>query len=344
MTSQTAQTAFDPRQFRDALGTFLTGVTVVTTRDAAGMAHGVTANSFSSVSLDPPLVLWSQAYTSKSFAAFRDSDHFAINILAHDQIPLSSHFAKSTENKFAEITHRNGLGGAPILEGAVAHLECVKHAAYPAGDHVIYIGRVENFASSLRRPLAFAAGKYMLARGHEFESSHNIPTQAVSPAAVARVVQALPKLQARSGGGALSLAVWANHGPTIIHWEPGSNPETGSMLTGEVVSLTQSATGLAFAAFAPAALTKPWMEEDLRLHPETGRVAATDDLATRRVSFEARLAQIREAGYALLPPFGIAAPLVMGDGSSPLVVTLADSRPEAASDFAAAVSTLMAEG
>ena len=294
-------TPHDPRQFRDVLGTFLTGVTVVTTRDADGMAHGVTANSFSSVSLDPPLVLWSQAYTSKSFVAFRDSDHFAINILAHDQIPLSNHFAKSTENKFAEITHRNGLGGAPILDGAVAHLECVKHAAYPAGDHVIYIGRVERYASSLRRPLAFGGGKYMLARGHEFETSHGIPAAPVSPAEIARVAEAMPSVSKRMGGLPLALAVWGNHGPTIVHWQPGSGSADlteAPMLTGEVVSLTSSAAGLVFAAFAPAT-TKPWLEEDLRLHPETGRLAATDDLATRRANLESQLARIREAGCAM---------------------------------------------
>ena len=311
------QTQFNPRLFRDVLGTFLTGVTVVTTRDADGMAHGVTANSFSSVSLDPPLVLWSQAYTSKSFAAFRDSDHFAINILAHDQIPLSNHFAKSTENKFAEITHRNGLGGAPILDGAVAHLECVKHAAYPAGDHVIYIGRVEHFASSLKRPLAFGAGKYLLARSHDLESGNTVPIP-VAPAAIASMVRALAGLR---GKATISLAVWANHGPTIVYWQPGSEASE-EFTTGQVVSPTQSATGLAFAAFAPAPLIKPFLEEDLRLHPHVGRVAETDDLAARRTQIEAQLAGIRETGYASLSPETVAVPLYSREGALEMVVTL----------------------
>jgi flavin reductase (DIM6/NTAB) family NADH-FMN oxidoreductase RutF len=119
----------------------VTGVTVVTTLDREGKAHGVTANSFSSVSLDPPLVLWSQALASKSYPTFRDSEHFIVNILANDQVEISNHFGKSRQDKFNSVPCSPGIGGAPILTGTAAHLECVKVAAYPSGDHVIYLGR-----------------------------------------------------------------------------------------------------------------------------------------------------------------------------------------------------------
>ena len=167
---------FDQRQLRDVLGTFVTGVTVVTTRDADGVAHGVTVNAFSSVSLEPPLILWSQAIASRSYPAFRDSPRFAVNILAHDQIGLSQHFARSREDKFHGIAHHCGLGEVPILEGVAAHLECVQVAAYPGGDHVVYIGRVERIGRSGRAPLAFGHGEYQVVR----------PAQAVQAAQAAQ--------------------------------------------------------------------------------------------------------------------------------------------------------------
>lgn len=158
---------FSQRQLRDALGAFVTGVTVVTTRDKEGVAHGVTANSFSSVSLEPPLILWSQALTSRSFSAFRDADHFAVNILAEDQMAISNHFAKSRDDKFNGVAYRDGLGDVPVVDGAAAYLECVKVESHLVGDHMLYIGRVERIGKSSRKSLAFSDGKYMRACLHE---------------------------------------------------------------------------------------------------------------------------------------------------------------------------------
>lgn len=158
---------FDQRQLRDALGTFVTGVAVMTTRDKDGVAHGVTANSFSSVSLEPPLILWSHALTSRSYFAFRDANHFAVNILAEDQMAISNHFAHSRDDKFNGVAHRAGLGDAPIIGGAAAYLECVKVESYLVGDHMLYIGRVERIGKSPRKALAFSGGKYMRACLHE---------------------------------------------------------------------------------------------------------------------------------------------------------------------------------
>jgi flavin reductase (DIM6/NTAB) family NADH-FMN oxidoreductase RutF len=152
---------FDPLDFRRALGSFVTGVTIVTTLDARGRAVGLTANSFSSVSLDPPLVLWSQSLRAPSYPAFRDAARFAISILASGQAGLSDRFASGGPDKFAGVALRHGLGGVPMIEGATAFLECTRVATYPGGDHAIFLGRVERFEHHGRAPLVFAGGRYL---------------------------------------------------------------------------------------------------------------------------------------------------------------------------------------
>ncbi len=286
--------SFDTRQLRDVLGTFTTGVTIVTTRDASGMDYGVTANSFSSVSLDPPLVLWSQALTSKSFPAFRDSDHFVVNILADDQIAVSNYFAKSKENKFAEMEFTRGLGDAPVLPGTAAHFECIKVAAYPAGDHMIFLGRVERVSHSDRRPLAFAHGRYMIPYAHDLGPVSLRETKAPIPTcdAVALVMNSLLKVSEATGGLSVSFAVWGNHGPTVICRHQGVAASDDWLCTGLVMSTTQTAAGRAFAAFLPQELTKAFVEEDLRQF----RVADEDETEQRR-SFDELIAIAREHGF-----------------------------------------------
>src|SRR5438067_1177325 len=132
----------DSRDLRRVLGNFVTGVTVVTTIDEAGQFLGVTANSFSSVSLDPPLVLWSQAVKSHSHPAFFEAGRFAVNILAEDQIELSKRFAKSSPAKFAGIDIDLGVGGVPLLRDCSARLQCRVVSRVPGGDHTIYVGEV----------------------------------------------------------------------------------------------------------------------------------------------------------------------------------------------------------
>ncbi|MGQ0652839.1 MAG: flavin reductase family protein [Betaproteobacteria bacterium] len=152
----------DARDFRAALGCFPTGVCLVTTVRPDGRPVGMTANSFSSVSLDPPMVLWSLARTASSAPVFRDAEHFAINVLgAHDRA-LSSHFAKSGPDKFAAFDGRflPGLGGAPVLRGAVASFECHSRHRYYGGDHIIVIGMVERYAHTDAPALVFHRGKY----------------------------------------------------------------------------------------------------------------------------------------------------------------------------------------
>ena len=288
-------TSFDSRQLRTVLGTFTTGVTIVTTRDAAGIDYGVTANSFSSVSLDPPLILWSQVLTSKSFPAFRDSDHFAVNILADDQIAIANRFAKSTDDKFVQLDFHRGLAGVPVLQGTTAHFECIKTAQYEAGDHMIFLGRVERVGHSGRRPLAFAHGRYMVPYAHDLGpvSLREAKAPLASWNAVAKAMDALPEISQELGGHTIGLAVWGNHGPTVVRWHQGARAVQEQLRTGLVMSTTRTATGIAFAAFLPKEVTDAFVTEDLRLF----RVADEDETEQRR-AFEDVIAAARTSGLA----------------------------------------------
>lgn len=153
----------DPRQFRSALSTFATGVTIVTTQDANGMDVGITANSFNSVSLEPPLILWSLAKSSLNLPAFIAASHFAVHILASDQEMLSSRFARRGEAKFADLDVARGIGNIPLLAHCAARFECETAFRYEGGDHVIFVGEVKQFDHSPRSPLLYHAGRYALA-------------------------------------------------------------------------------------------------------------------------------------------------------------------------------------
>jgi 3-hydroxy-9,10-secoandrosta-1,3,5(10)-triene-9,17-dione monooxygenase reductase component len=152
--------AFDAAEFRKALGTFATGVTIITTRAPDGMPMGLTANSFNSVSLNPPLVLWSLANTSMSLAAFRAAPHWAVHVLATDQEELSARFARRGEAKFAGLDLEEGVGGVPLLQGCSARFQCRTAFQYEGGDHVIFLGEVLAFDRRDAAPLVFHGGRY----------------------------------------------------------------------------------------------------------------------------------------------------------------------------------------
>jgi 3-hydroxy-9,10-secoandrosta-1,3,5(10)-triene-9,17-dione monooxygenase reductase component len=155
---------FDTREFRRALGTFPTGVAVVTTRAASGAFVGLTINSFTSVSLEPPLVLWALNATSPNLGAFDRAPYFAVNILAEDQVELSKRFAAPAGNKFARLEVHAGLEDMPLIAGCAAHLQCRTYARHNGGDHVLFIGHVERFGyDSQKRPLVFYSGRYLAA-------------------------------------------------------------------------------------------------------------------------------------------------------------------------------------
>ena len=157
---------FDRRDFRRALGQFATGVTVVTTRASDGRRVGVTVNSFSSVSLNPPLILWSLSRQAPSFPDFVRASHFAVNVLEAKQHHLSRQFSTPLPDKFAGVDSVEGTGGVPLLDGVIAQLVCRKVKEYDGGDHVIFLGEVEQYKWAEGEPLVFHSGRYHVATRH----------------------------------------------------------------------------------------------------------------------------------------------------------------------------------
>lgn len=147
------------QELRQCLGKFATGVTVVTCDGSAGPC-GITANSFSSVSLQPPLLLWNIAKVSNSLQAYLDAEHFAINILSAGQRALSSHFAQSDHTLWDNIDYNRSTNKVPLLPDTVACFECRTHQIHDCGDHFIIVGEIESFRSSNDEPLVFYGGQY----------------------------------------------------------------------------------------------------------------------------------------------------------------------------------------
>jgi flavin reductase (DIM6/NTAB) family NADH-FMN oxidoreductase RutF/DNA-binding IclR family transcriptional regulator len=290
---------FDQRALRDVLGTFVTGVTVVTTADSAGLMHGVTANSFSSVSLDPPMVLWSQALKALSCPAFRDTDRFAVNILVEDQTAISKQFGSARPNKFDGVSFRKGLGGVPLIDGCSAYLECRKVATYPGGDHVIFLGEIERFEHSSLRPLAFGRGRYMVAHAHEigsFPSGHEwAETEHIDQVklVIASLAESSARLQATLG-----LTVWGNKGPTLIHWEKSRRRVSHANLQlGTVLSPGYSSAGIAFSAYLPWHIVRPLIEDEIAALRLSGTF-----LPDTVEEIQGRLADVRRDGFAISSP------------------------------------------
>ena len=164
--ASTAAQVFDQRDFRRALGRFATGITVVTTTGDDGKPEGLTANSFSALSLDPPLVLWCLGKGATSLPIFRKCTHFAVNVLAADQRHLSHRFATPSADKFADIEWSQGIGGVPLLAGSLAQFECRNLCHHDGGDHLIFVGEVAGYRHSEGDPLLFNASKYAVAAPH----------------------------------------------------------------------------------------------------------------------------------------------------------------------------------
>ena len=158
---------FPPLQFRAALAAFATGVTIVTTRTAAGVPVGLTANSFTSLSLEPPLILWSLAKTSSNLAAFTGARHFAVHVLAADQHGLARRFAIRSAEKFAGLDYDTAHDDVPLIRNCAARFFCRTWAQYEGGDHVILIGEVLELERSERPPLAFHGGTYASVLPHD---------------------------------------------------------------------------------------------------------------------------------------------------------------------------------
>lgn len=284
---------FNARELRHVLGSFVTGVTVITTVDTDGKPHGLTANSFSSVSLDPPLILWSQALTAPSHSVFNSCERFAVNILADEQVDVSNRFARGGADKFAGIAVQPGLGGVPLINGCAAHLECRKVHSYPGGDHVVFIGEVERIERHLRQPLVFGSGRYLVAQPHDLgplgaENSANIARLKAVRMATRRLAELSDELNETFG-----LGVWGNKGPTIVRWEESTRPVSDNLRTGLVLPVLTSATGLAFAAWLPREMTAPFVDAEI-LQDASGHFYPD------RLRLPQQLAQVRSDGYVRL--------------------------------------------
>lgn len=158
---QRTKTTVDSAKFRAALSCFATGVAVVTCLDHDKNPVGITISSFNSVSLEPPLVLWSIAKNAKSYQAFTATQYFGVSVLAMHQEDISSRFARSGENKFSDLACRSGIGSVPILPEYAACFECSTEHCYDGGDHTIIVGRVLSLEDRESNPLIFYRGRYL---------------------------------------------------------------------------------------------------------------------------------------------------------------------------------------
>lgn len=167
---------YDEREFRTALGRFGSGITVVTTCTPAGEREGLTVNAFSALSLHPPMILWCMRKTAPSRPAFEASEYFAANILSASQRTLSVQFATPRKNKFIGVDCETGLGGIPLITGALARFECRQHSRHQGGDHIIFLGLVERFIYQHGEPLLFSSGRYAIPASHP--EDHGRPAEA----------------------------------------------------------------------------------------------------------------------------------------------------------------------
>jgi len=323
---------FDSKELRRALGDFVTGVTVITTVDAEGRFHGLTANSFSSVSLDPPLVLWSQAIGAPSHGVFCGVQHFAINILAEDQIALSNRFATSARDKFAGLAVDLGLDGVPLLRGCRAWLECTVSSRLPGGDHTIHVGQVRTIRRAAHKPLVFGGGQYLVADPHDLGSPP--PGIGISAQAQLHAVRLGTRAMARlckEHDETMTLAVWGNHGPTVVAWEASTAPVSAQLPLGLVLSVTTSATGRALAAHLPEAATARFVAAELaRAHEGSGVPADLNSPATL-AAWQDELADVRRHGLARRTPgafhgeqlivHALSAPVLDAHGQAVLAIT-----------------------
>lgn len=166
MTVMTKPAEIEPKAFRRALGNFATGVTIITACAPDGTMVGVTASSFNSLSMDPPLILWSSMKEARSCEIFEASSHFAVNILASDQMEMSNHFARQQMDKFAGVEWEPGIGGAPLFPNCAGRFQCELYDKLDGGDHWIFVGRVVAFDDYGRAPLCFHQGSYAMVFDH----------------------------------------------------------------------------------------------------------------------------------------------------------------------------------
>ena len=320
--------AIDPTELRRCLGSFVTGVTVITVLDDNGAPIGMTANSFNSVSLDPPLIVWSLRTNAQTFDTYSKARRFVVNILAEDQIDISNQFARSGADRFAGVGTTPGIDGIPLIDGCAAYFECLTEATYPGGDHLLFLGRVERIVGSTRKPLAFGAGKYMVV--HPYDNAKNASAGSGNVASLNAVHLARPCLEDlnRDTDKTVGLGVWGNLGPTLIWWIEAKQPLDVRLRCGMVLPMLGSATGKVFAAFSPPELTAPYLEAEIaaaqksETSPFTSRAAVDAHLAMVR---ERRLGAIEDAVLTNINERGVngfSVPVFDASGAIVLALTM----------------------
>jgi flavin-dependent trigonelline monooxygenase, reductase component len=269
ITGPTPQQAFDIAEFRRALGAFVTGVTVVTTIQPDGSPRGFTANSFTSVSLDPPLILVCIAKTASSYAVFSETRRFAVSVLAEDQKSVSGVFASKAADKFAQVPWSTRKTGVPVMDGAAASFDCQTHEVVDAGDHIILIGRVVDFVHRSSTPLGYCRGAYV-----NFSLSQEALAAAGTRAQVGAILEHRDGLVLVDTANGLQL-------PTGIKLEPASD---AASLRGVLAKLGIKAhLDFLFAVFEGGGETEPgvhiyyrgrvihngspWLDSSIRIVP-----------------------------------------------------------------------------
>lgn len=327
-TNPAPTAAIDPMELRRCLGSFVTGVTVITVLDEQGAPIGMTANSFNSVSLDPPLIVWSLRTNASTYATYANAKRFVVNILSEGQVDVSNRFARSGPDRFDGVAVTPGIDGVPLIAGCAAYLECRTEATYPGGDHLLFLGRVERIVNASLKPLAFGAGKYMVV--HPYDNAMNTDLSSGNVATLNAVHLARPCLEElnRETDKTVGLGVWGNLGPTLIWWIEAKRPLDVRLRCGMVLPMLGSATGKVFAAFSSPDLTAPYIEAEIAAAqhslsvPFTSRQAVDEHLALvreRQLGFieNAILTDINERGVN-----GFSAPVFDASGAIVLALTM----------------------
>ena len=281
--------AIDPLELRRCLGAFVTGVTVITALDEHGAPVGMTANSFNSVSLDPPLIVWSLRVNARSFSVYSKAKRFVVNILSEEQVEVSNRFAKSGADRFQGLATTAGIDGIPMIDGCSAHLECRTEATYPGGDHLLFLGRVERMVGSARKPLAFGAGKYMVVHPYDNLESAGIGSGHVATLNAVHLARPILEDLNRETDKTVGLGVWGNLGPTLIWWIEARRALDVRLRCGMVLPLLGSSTGKVFAAFSAPELTARYLDSEIAAQQHL----ANPPFATRE-AVDAHLAVVRE--------------------------------------------------
>ena len=293
LTESPAQSAIDPVELRRCLGSFVTGVTVITVLDENGAPVGMTANSFNSVSLDPPLIVWSLRTNARAFPVYSTAKRFVVNILSEEQVDVSNRFAKSGPDRFDGVATTPGIDGVPMIDGCSAHLECRTEATYPGGDHLLFLGRVERIIGSARKPLAFGAGKYMVVHPYDSGASADLGSGNVATLNAVHLARPILEDLNRETDKTVGLGVWGNLGPTLIWWVEARKALDVHLRCGMVLPLLGSSTGKVFAAFSTPQLTARYLDAE---------IAAMQHIADApfktREAVEEHLAQVREQRLA----------------------------------------------